>query len=113
LRQHVLTIFSTGLLCIAADAASATGTWCAHAVQTADGFLNVRAGPSTEYAVIRKVTISNQLEIDTGVCRETLGVLQCDESRRWVFVEAIDGAFDEGNVGWVNESFLQQVECPE
>ena len=97
---------------LTATAPALPPTWCA-VIETPDGFLNLRAGPSTEYPVIRQLYEDDFLDIDTGFCRETLGQLLCDENelnRKWVFVEAVSGSVD--TQGWVNSGYLRQVRCP-
>lgn len=102
------------LLLLISLPAHSTGTWCAHPKKTSDGFVTLRAGPNTKYSVMSSVTSSDTLFIDTGRCREAFGGMQCDDSGKWVFVEAV---FDANNVdkhkqGWINSSYVIQVGCP-
>lgn len=93
--------------------AHSTGTWCAHPKKTSDGFVSLRTGPSTKHSVMSSVTPSDTLFIDTGQCREAFGRRQCDDSGKWVFVEAVFDAnnSDKHEEGWVNSNYIAQAVC--
>jgi hypothetical protein len=90
---------------IAVGQAFATSDWCA-VIDTPDGFLNLRAGPGTEYPVIRKLLPDDFLELDTGEC-DWDGL--CDHSGTWKFIVSIN--YKVIAKGWVNSAFLRQVHC--
>jgi len=106
------TMFAAILLVVSSQA-FATGTWCAHPKYTNDGFVNLRTGPGTSHSVVSSVISSDMLFIDTGRCREAFGNSFCDESGKWVFVEAVldSGNSDENKSGWINSSYIVQTGC--
>jgi SH3-like domain-containing protein len=101
----------------------ATHTFCAVTERTPDGFVNLREGPSTQYKVMGKVLPSDVLDVATEQCRDDFGQLLCDETGKWVFVEAVYSLTHEGqkNVsgygtalkGWAKNSLIRQIPCAE
>ena len=65
--------------------ALATQTYCAVVKRTPDGSAALRAGPGPKFPVVKRLRPLDLVWVDTGVCRDGL----CDETRSWVFVEAV------------------------
>ena len=99
--------------------ALADSTWCGVVSPTPDGYLALRAGPGTQFQLLREIPQGTHIELATGECRTVDGRLQCDPSRRWGFVESIptlqssrNPAGPDGYVqGWVRLSFVTTAKC--
>ncbi|MTW22609.1 SH3 domain-containing protein [Allochromatium palmeri] len=112
--HYKISLLALGLLSVALTASvQATGDWCANPIKTDDGFLNLRLGPGTTYAIVGRAIPSDELVIDTAQCRNDFGEMLCDESGKWVFVQYINSVKEASNIqkGWVNSRFVQQVQC--
>ena len=112
--NHTMRWLALGLGAVAWTASvQATGDWCANPIKTDDGFLNLRSGPGTAYAIVGRAIPSDELVIDTSACREDFGDNLCDLSRKWVFVQYINSVNEARNIqkGWVNSRFVQQIPC--
>lgn len=89
--------------------ASATGTYCAVAEKTPDGYVALREGPGVSYTRVAKLFPTAMLEIDTGTCREFIGRKLCDPSREWVFVEGVSS--NANHQGWAFSKLLRPIAC--
>jgi hypothetical protein len=81
--------------------AHATESYCAVAKRTRDGFVALRAGPGTQYAVTHRLRAGEQFDVDTGQCRAGLCTT---EDHKWSFVEsipALDKDPSHPTQGWV------------
>jgi hypothetical protein len=94
MTRAIIAIF---IISLSAMHAEATQTYCAVVSPQKDGFLALREGPGTTFAVLARLRPSKLLLVDTGTCRDHL----CDESGKWVFVEA-----DHGLEGWVKAALV-------
>ena len=103
-----------------AKESAATNTWCAQVLQDVpDGFLNLRAGPSTVFPVLARLRPAEYIEIDTGggeVFSKSWIVVGTvvAPTEPWAFVEHIPrlgGGREHG--GWINTHFVQQIVCDE
>ena len=91
----------------------ATGDWCGTPIKTSDGFVNLRAGPGTQYNVTGQVHYGDILLLDTAQCRDDFGSLLCDNSKKWVFVQSVDRlrTQEPDQKGWINSHYVTQIAC--
>jgi hypothetical protein len=117
--------FAAAILALSLQApAAATQTWRAVVRQdVADGFLNLRASPSTDAPVLARLLPGDFLEISTGQCdyrfnanREIIGNVCAPAGSPWVPVEYVrrfdDGSYSrEEHGGWINDHYVVQARC--
>ena len=90
--------------------AFATETGWAVVLKTLDGFLNLREGPGTQYRVIAKLNRGDFIYVGTEQCYAG----RCTDNRHsWTHVEGFPKLNKHGDVGWVNDAFIQWADCPE
>jgi hypothetical protein len=114
MRRHFLIFCAAGLQIMSSTPSLATHTYCAVTERTSDGFVNIRRGPGADYKIVGKVLPSHFLWIGTEECRDDFGQMLCSKS--WVFVESAQGlgAVSPSTLkGWIKESLVRQVACPD
>ena len=90
----------------------ATETFCAVTERTADGFVNLREGPNSEYKVVGKVLPADLLWVGSEQCRSDFGQSVCDPTGKWVFVERVFSLTSKSTLkGWINNRFVRQIAC--
>jgi hypothetical protein len=108
-RAFLLAACVAGL----ATTAQATEDFCAVVLKTPDGFLALREGPGTRFAVKTKLRRGDALYADTAQCSPSA----CDYTRNWthvVSVPRLDGGREEASQfmqGWVARKFIQEFIC--
>lgn len=107
-----------------APAAGATQTWCAAVSRSVpDGYLVLRAGPSSKYRELARLPAGDYLELSTGefgpgvLADATLGATLCAERRgEWALVEFAVSRHTEAytlehHAGWVRANYLNAHQC--
>lgn len=111
-RARLILVFFS--ICCAGSSAVATGTFCAVVERTADGYVNLRDGPSPQHHVVGRVLPSDFLWVATEQCRLDFGKMQCDDTQSWVFVEKVHALRDRDRdhiKGWAKAQFVRPIAC--
>jgi hypothetical protein len=116
MKKFLLTAAAFALLTTtAATSAQATQDFCAVTLKTPDGFLALREGPGTRFAVKTRLGRGDVLYADTAQCAPSA----CNYTNIWthvVSVPRIDGRLEEAKQftqGWVARKFIQEFICPD
>ena len=109
--KRTLLLAAAALMVVSANGpALATETGCAVVLKTPDGFLNLRQGPGTRFQVVAKLNRGDFIYVGTEQCYAG----RCtDERHSWTHVEGFPRLNKHGDVGWVNDAFIQWSDCPE
>ena len=107
---------AVGCLCLLGQTsqAAATADGCARVGPTPDGFLNLRDGPGHHFAVRRRLSPGDRLDIDTARCGPYRGRTVCNESGDWthvVSVPRLDAGLRAYTQGWVRTSYILYRQC--
>jgi uncharacterized repeat protein (TIGR04076 family) len=75
--------------------------------------VNLRSGPGTAHSIVGRVYNGDVLTIDTNQCRDEFGLLRCDESGQWVFVQTVDRlkSIIKDQKGWINSHYVMAIAC--
>lgn len=113
--SRVLARILLSLTSLAAASGVAAAQTCAVTRPTSDGFLMLRAGPSTAYEAKGRLLPGDFFLVAGERCRKDFGSMLCSEDGRWVFVERVfppQGGTADPRQGWVNGGFIRYVGCP-